>query len=137
METNNTAIEILEKSGIKPTIQRVIILEELMKSKMHPTVDGIYSKIRTKFPTLSLATVYNTLEILERHKLIRSIKVESEHTRYDYAYDDHIHLFIKETNEIIDFYDEEVVALIKSKLKENNYTNYSIENINIELNLVN
>lgn len=134
METNSAAINIMEKSGIKPTIQRVIILEHLMNSKVHPTVEGIYSEIRTKFPTISLATVYNTLEILEKHKLIRSIKVESEHTRYDYAYDDHIHLFIKETNEIIDFYDEEVISLIKKKLSEHNYSNYRIENINVELN---
>ncbi len=137
METKNSAIEVLEKSGIKPTIQRVIILEQLMNSRMHPTVESIYSEIRSKFPTLSLATVYNTLEILEKHKLIRSIKVESEHTRYDYAYDDHIHLFIKETNEIIDFYDEEIVSLIKKKLTEHNYSNYQIENINVELNQVN
>lgn len=126
-------IKLLETNDIKPTIHRVIILDYIIKSQEHPTADMIYSDVKKDFPTISLATVYNTLEVLEQHGLVRSIKFQHENCRFDYAKKDHLHIYISNKNEIIDLYDEGLIKLIEEKLKTNNFQNFELENISIEI----
>lgn len=132
MEQKNI-INLLEAKSIKPTIHRIIILDYIIKSKQHPTAEMIYSDIKQDFPTISLATVYNTLEVLEQTGLVRSIKFQHDICRFDFASNDHLHIYVSDTNEIIDLYDDDLIQLIKNKLATHNFENYQLENINIEL----
>ena len=50
--------------GLKLTPQRLAILDYLDKNFDHPTAEDIYADIKDKFPTMSFATVYKTLESL-------------------------------------------------------------------------
>lgn len=130
---NKYIIKLLETKGIKPTIHRVIILDYLMKTKEHPTAEVIFSKIKEDFPTISLATVYNTLELLEKSGLVRSVKFQHENCRFDYAEENHLHLYISDKNEIIDLYDSQLIEIIHQKLIEHKYENFKLENISIEI----
>lgn len=126
-------IALLEENAIKPTIHRVIILDYLIKSKNHPTAEMIYSDIKLDFPTISLATVYNTLEVLEHNGLVRSIKFQHENCRFDFAQKDHLHIYISDKNEIIDLYDKDLIKMIEKKLKTHNFSDFEVENISIEI----
>ena len=57
-------LERLRQKGVTLTPQRMAIAEYLSNSKNHPTADEIHRVIRKKYPTMSLATVYSTLELL-------------------------------------------------------------------------
>ena len=46
------------------TRQRAVILEELRKTKSHPTADELYSIVRERLPRISLGTVYRNLDFL-------------------------------------------------------------------------
>lgn len=60
MNTNINARDYLEKCGIKPSLQRIAIVEYLMENRIHPTADDIYHALCIQVPTLSKTTVYNT-----------------------------------------------------------------------------
>jgi Fur family transcriptional regulator, peroxide stress response regulator len=47
--------------AIRPSYQRLKILEYLTNNQSHPTVDQIFQNLHLEIPTLSKATVYNTL----------------------------------------------------------------------------
>ena len=55
--------QFLSEKGIKPSYQRVKILERLLADKSHPTVSDIYLDLVDEIPSLSKTTVYNTLNI--------------------------------------------------------------------------
>ena len=82
-------VKALEEKDIKPTLQRVKILQYLVKiNHKHPTVNTIYQGLYKKIPTLSKATVYNFLDLFEASGLIRRIHIGSNDIRYDAWTDD-------------------------------------------------
>jgi Fe2+ or Zn2+ uptake regulation protein len=54
----------LKRAGLKMTAQRVAIVELFADDESHPTAQDLYERLRAKFPTMSFATVYNTLDAL-------------------------------------------------------------------------
>jgi Fe2+ or Zn2+ uptake regulation protein len=74
------------------TKQRAIILEVLRSDKKHHTAEEIFILAKERMPTISRATVYNTLHYLEGARLIRRISGEGGPDRYDNSYEMHGHL---------------------------------------------
>ena len=74
------------------TPQRKVILEELRKSKSHPTADEVYVQVRRKLPRISLATVYRNLELLSENGLVRRITSGPGPMRYDGGLAPHFHV---------------------------------------------
>ncbi len=73
----------LEEKQIRPSFQRIKILEYLLKNPGHPTVDQIYKELHPEIPTLSKTTVYNTLNLLLGAGLVKLLNLEENETRYD------------------------------------------------------
>ena len=92
---------LLEK-GIKPTYQRIKVLEYLNKNKNHPTVDMIYVALYKKVPTLSRTTVYNTLDAFSKNGLVNVLTITGSELRYDIHTEQHHHFLCKECGRIID-----------------------------------
>ena len=65
----------LKKRNIRPSYQRLKILEYLMKERYHPTVEDIYFDLLKKIPTLSKSTIYNTLNLFIEKKLIKEVSM--------------------------------------------------------------
>jgi Fe2+ or Zn2+ uptake regulation protein len=63
---DQTAAQTLREAGLKATPQRIAILRALDGDETHPTAQELYERLRGEFPTLSVATVYNTLSALTR-----------------------------------------------------------------------
>jgi Fur family peroxide stress response transcriptional regulator len=61
----------LKKAGLKLTPQRIAIVRELADDLTHPTAHTLFERLRPAFPTMSFATVYNTLDALTRCGLVQ------------------------------------------------------------------
>ena len=102
-------IERCREAGLKITPQRVAVYEILMKSPNHPTVEEIYEEVKKKYPFVSLATVYRTVETLERMGLARKVCYWGSSARYDANMDEHHHLICEKCGAIKDIYIDESV----------------------------
>ncbi len=69
-----------------------MILEEVRKSKSHPTADDVYRLVRRRLPRISLGTVYRNLDVLARHGLIQSLGDVGPRRRYDGTVEEHCHV---------------------------------------------
>ena len=94
--------QILVNKGIKPTYQRIKILEYLDRNHSHPTVDMIYAALYKKVPTLSKTTVYNTLDIFREYDLVDILTITESEIRYEYILQPHHHFYCKRCSKILD-----------------------------------
>lgn len=88
-------IERLQSHSIKPSVQRIAIMQYLMDHHTHPTVDEIYTALAPSMPTLSKTTVYNTLKLLDEHAAIQTLTIDGRNTCYDGNTTPHAHFFCK------------------------------------------
>ena len=83
-------IEILRQAGLRPTPQRLAIVAEVLL-RHHPTVAEVYDSVRREFPTIGLATVYNTLRSMTERGLVRELPFNNA-TRFDVNLTPHANL---------------------------------------------
>lgn len=81
--TRETMADKLRAAGLKPTPQRVAIYEMLTGTTAHPGAETIYEALKVEFPTLSLNTVYSTLQALVDAGLLRKLAMRENMYRYD------------------------------------------------------
>lgn len=120
-----TITEKLKEKNIKPSQQRIKILEYLAAHPCHPTVDHIYSVLHPEMPSLSKSTVYNTLKAFIDAQLVREITIEENEVRYDYNTENHGHFKCEECGTVYDF-DIDVFDVDAPNLK-----NFSITEKNV------
>ena len=99
------AVEILKSKGIQVTPQRLAIFEQLMGRKDHPSAEMIFNEIKDDFPSLTLVTVYNTLQKLESSDLCIKVNPLHASARYDGNTQAHQHLVCTHCQKIIDIHD--------------------------------
>jgi Fur family ferric uptake transcriptional regulator len=99
MSPNHT--QGLEKK-YRMTLQRRVILDEMRKTKIHPTADEIYDVVRKILPRISLGTVYRNLEILSEFGLIQKIGPIASQMRYDCNTENHYHLRCVRCGKVVD-----------------------------------
>lgn len=95
-------LEKLKSLGLKITPQRIAILEILKDNTSHPSAEEIYSHLKPDFPSLSLATVYNTLESLTRAGAIQEVIIDSRKRHYDPDTSSHSHFLCRSCSCIYD-----------------------------------
>ncbi len=78
---------------LRMTHQREVILQELKKSKNHPSADELYERVKKRSPRISLATVYRNLEILAETGAIRKIEISGRQKRFDWILAQHDHIY--------------------------------------------
>jgi len=88
--------------NIKLTPQRLAILNFLEGNITHPSADEIYKAVIKRFPTMSFATVYNTLEALKTIDNVKELKIDSNKKRYDPDTSNHHHLICVKCKKIVD-----------------------------------
>ena len=94
--------ELLETRGLKPTYQRLRILEYLEKHRNHPTVEMIYKGLVREIPTISRTTIYNTLNSFLEKGIIDCITITGTETRYEYKTLPHHHFLCSRCGRVID-----------------------------------
>lgn len=93
----------LNRKGIRPSYQRIKVLEYLYLNKVHPTVEEIYQFLFPLIPSLSKTTIYNTLRTFVEAGLVRSISIDEVETRYDIMLANHGHFRCDACSAIFNF----------------------------------
>jgi Fur family peroxide stress response transcriptional regulator len=91
------------KNALRNSRQRDRILALLQGTRVHPTADWIYTRLKTEFPSLSLGTVYRNLTILNEQGLINKIHSGSTFDRFEAKVEQHYHLICTQCDSITDF----------------------------------
>jgi len=88
----------------KKTAQRTAILNYLNENKFgHPTVADIYNEVSKKLTTISMATIYNTMNFLVQEGVVRELSTVLDHgVRFDYNVDPHHHLICTVCHKLVD-----------------------------------
>lgn len=103
MITINSSKEKLVKHNIKPSVQRLAVLNYLENHPTHPTVDTIFQDLSPEIPTLSKTTIYNTLTLLLENDVIQAINIEEKNVRYDGNKEAHVHFLCTKCHKIYDY----------------------------------
>lgn len=103
-------------SGVQPTAQRIAICRFVLCEADHPTADEVKEWADKNFPKMSLATVYNTLNILVNAGLLKEFKFpHSDKVIYDNNLDPHFHFLDEKTGDLYDIPPDEVEVSAKLK----------------------
>ncbi|MFZ5863717.1 MAG: Fur family transcriptional regulator [Nitrospirota bacterium] len=82
---------LLADKALKVTPQRVAVLEFLRGNTTHPSVDDVFQQVRKRFPSISRATIYNTVTTLVEAGLLQEVMIQQEKTHVDWNVDRHHH----------------------------------------------
>jgi Fur family peroxide stress response transcriptional regulator len=95
-------VDKCKSMGLKITPQRVAVYEVLLNRENHPTVEEVYNEIKKRYPFVSLATVYRTVETLEDLGFVKRVAYWGGSVRYDANVEDHHHLICTKCGAIKD-----------------------------------
>ena len=94
----------LRQFSIKPSVQRSAVMDFLLKNRIHPTIDEIYSALSPTMPTLSKTTVYNTLDLFVERGAVLALAIDEKNARYDVDVSAHAHLMCRSCGAIRDIF---------------------------------
>src|SRR5262245_4267818 len=138
MDVSPAAIEarlsvFRERSGqleLALTPQPLAIYQVLASDPSHPGAQDIYRRIKPNIPSLSLGTVYRTLELFEEQGLINRVHAFSDQARFDANLDAHHHLVCVQCRRVMDFEDQRLAAL---PIQESNLQGFRVLSHRIHL----
>ena len=124
---SNSEREVLMKTydyllsfNVKPSVQRLAIMDYLLTHRTHPSIDEIYLALCDDIPTLSKTTVYNTLKLFVEHGAAQMLTIDERNVCYDGDITLHAHFLCKHCNKIFDLpapvEDEQI-----GKMKDNGF----------------
>lgn len=93
---------ILRDHGINPSAQRVAVARHVLHTDRHPSADEVWTRVTRRFPHVSRATVYNTLNLFVKKGLLRKFALTEGRVVYDPMTDDHHHFIDEDSGEIHD-----------------------------------
>ena len=104
------------EAGLKMTGQRKIILKVLGEAADHPSVEDVYERAKNIDSTISIATVYRTLGLLDELNLVIRHEFQPQdggepRSRYEVNWDHHHHLIDLETGKVVEFQNDELEKL--------------------------
>ena len=122
MLTQQELVDRLRTRSVRVTPQRLAIAEAVLNSSDHPTVQQIYERVRNNFPSMTLATIYSTLGVLERSGLIQELPFERM-SRYEPNMEPHVNLVCISCENVMDAdAGQEAVVRLKNRiLNESNF----------------
>lgn len=118
------------EAGLKMTEPRRVILGVLSNSPDHPSVDDVFARAKKIDKTISIATVYRTLNLLAELDLVVRHEFQEAFSRYDINMAHHHHLIDVDNGKVIEFQNDEIEAL---KEKVANELGYELVECRLEL----
>jgi len=104
-------LTLFRKNGYKATTQRLAIYNFIISREDHPSTDLIYQALKNDYPTISLGTVYKTLDLLEELGLVQKLRFTEDRVRYDPDMELHINMVCSKCGKIYDYKAENVKEL--------------------------
>src|SRR6185503_7974039 len=118
------------ETDVKLTLQRQVVLRVVKETQDHPTADEVFEQARKLLPTISYATVYNSLRFLKEAGLVLEITFGNGASRYDSETGRHDHALCTECGKLVDFDIAETVELMRSAARR---TRFKPESIHLTL----
>jgi Fur family peroxide stress response transcriptional regulator len=113
LRSEASAIEALRSKGYKATPQRIAICRITLNTRAHPSAQQVYDEVKKIHPTVSLATVYKTLEVLRNLDLVQEINFPKGQARFDSYMNPHINLICLKCGNIKDLDDATVKEITR------------------------
>lgn len=112
----------LEAAGKRSTPQRHAVCQALVEHGGHPTVADVFERVRTTFPMMSQATVYNTIYTLQELGLVHPLDIANdEHTHYDLDLTPHVNVVCTKCNTITDVHTHTIDTLLAEVRQRSGY----------------
>ncbi len=117
---------LLKDYDLKVTPQRIAIVEELYKNG-HMNIDDLYRNLLSKFPSISLATIYKNVNAMVEKVFLSEVKIPESKSVYELVKEEHAHLVCSSCGSVCD-----MMLDVSSLVKEaNTLTNFRIESTNV------
>ena len=102
--------DALRQESLRFTSQRLAILEDIIQNEDHRECDDIHQSLKSRNVSVSRATIYRTLDLLEKVGIIRKMNIGDGRFRYEnqLSRSHHDHLICVRCGKIIEFIDQEV-----------------------------
>jgi Fur family peroxide stress response transcriptional regulator len=107
MESKEKIIKTFRRNGLRATPQRIAIAQFLLNSKDHPTAEQVFDIVKMTHPSISLSTVYNTLNSMRDVNMVQELAFGNNH-RYDPNTSIHVNLVCQNCGNIIDIESETI-----------------------------
>jgi Fur family ferric uptake transcriptional regulator len=102
----------LRSANVRVTPQRIAILAVLSRADDHPDAEEVHQRVRQISPSVSLATVYRTLSVLEEAGVIQRPSFEGGGARFETTQQDHHdHIVDLQTGQVIEFNSPQIERL--------------------------
>ena len=126
MNKKTIILDKLRKAGFRLTPQRLAIIDLLEGNKSHPSAYVIFEKMKQKYQTISLATVYKTLKVLVDIGEIQQLTIADTQLVFDPLTEPHSHFYCKQCHQIFDIKLDQKLAVkeLNGHFVENYHTYY-------------
>src|SRR4029078_4534870 len=106
-------LDHLQKTGLRRTSQRDLILETFLRTEDHLTSEDLYNLVKRSDPTVGQTTIYRTLKLLTEAGLAREVRFGDNKTYYEHHYnhEHHDHMICTECGVVIEFFSPAIEAL--------------------------
>ena len=112
----------LKKAGIRVTRQRIALLGVLAEADDHPDAIELHVRAKAIVPSVSLATVYRTLSVLEEEGVVHRHAFEGGGARFETSHEEHHdHILDVDTGEVIEFQSDKIEQLQDEIARELGY----------------
>ncbi len=112
----------LRKAGIRVTRQRIALLGVLADADDHPDAVELHERAKRIEPTVSLATVYRTLSVLEEGGVVHRHSFEGGSARFETSHEEHHdHILDVDTGEVLEFQSDKIEQLQDEIARELGY----------------
>ena len=115
-DIKRTLIDTLKKNNLKLTRQRLAIVEIFSNDRSHSSAHTIFEKVRKKVPSVSLSTVYLTLNLFKGEGAIKELEFYDRENRYESDVTDHLDLVCLGCGRIVNY--NEPIHMLKERVEK-------------------
>jgi Fur family peroxide stress response transcriptional regulator len=126
MKNREELREQFKAKGVPLTHQRLAVYEELAARHDHPSAETLYAALKADYPSLSLATVYKTLQTLHEMGMVARVDSPTAQARYDAIVATHHHAVCTSCGKIDDLFDPRLDKLPAPKAPGFELAGYSV-----------
>jgi Fur family peroxide stress response transcriptional regulator len=111
MKNRDEVRALFRAKNVPLTHQRLAVYEELAVRHDHPSAESLYESLKKAYPSLSLATVYKTLQTLHEMGMVARVDSPAAQARYDAIVETHHHAVCASCGRIEDVFDQRLDRL--------------------------
>jgi Fur family peroxide stress response transcriptional regulator len=100
--TVDSGVKYLQSVGAKVTATRVAIMKSLADRGDHPSAEQLFLELKPFHPSLSIATVYSTAQLLAKGSLLRIISIDEKKVCFDPKVEPHGHFMCRKCKRVFD-----------------------------------